>query len=228
MPSCKNCKKQFDINDKHREFYKRMDVPEPTHCPVCRMQRRLAFRNERSLYKAKSSKSGKDMISMYNPENGFVVYEQKEWWSDDWDPLDYGRDFDFSRPFFEQYVELREVVPRFNVFNKGCENSDYVNYATYNKNSYLVFGCWFNEDIFYSQTLTDCKDCFDSLFMDKSELCYQNIDSNNNYQSFFCQNSNNLTDCYFCYDCKNCNKCIGCWNLRNKEYYIFNKPATKE
>ncbi len=29
-------------------------------------------------------------------------------------------------------------------------------------------------------------------------------------------------------DCHNCKNCIGCTNLRNKEYYVFNEPVTKE
>ena len=40
---------------------------------------------------------------MYKPESKAVVYSPDVWWSDEWDPLDYGLDFDFSSPFFEQF-----------------------------------------------------------------------------------------------------------------------------
>lgn len=165
---------------------------------------------------------------MYKPISGFKVYEYHEWWSDKWTAIDYGRNFDFNKHFFEQFAELQKAVPRFNLFNKDTENCDYVNYAPHCKSCYLLFGSWFNEDCLYGQTLNECKDCMDNLFLDKSQLCYENIDCNGNYQAFFCQNSSSLLDCYFCFDCKNLKNCIGCWNLRNKENHILNKPVSNE
>jgi hypothetical protein len=192
------------------------------------MQRRLATRNDRYLYKTKSALSGEPIITMYNPKYGFTVYEHKEWWGDEWDPLRYGKDFDFNHSFFEQFEKLQKIVPRFNLFNSGSENCDYVNYVTHSRNCYLLYGSWFNDDCMYSQTLNECRTCFDNLFLDKSELCYENIDCGENYRAFFCQNCNNVSDCYFCFDCRGCRNCIGCYNLRNKEYYINNNPVSKE
>jgi hypothetical protein len=48
---------------------------------------------------------------MYSPDKSYKVYSQDEWWSDKWDAMDYGRDFDFSRGFFEQINELIINVP---------------------------------------------------------------------------------------------------------------------
>ncbi|MDH5596543.1 MAG: hypothetical protein OEY44_00440 [Candidatus Peregrinibacteria bacterium] len=225
---CLNCSRSFEVDETDQRFYQKMKVPDPTFCPECRAQRRLAFRNDRSLYRSKSALSGKDIISMYNPDWGFTVYEQKEWYGDGWDPLDYGRDFDFTRPFFGQFAELQKAVPRFNLFNLDTENCDFVNYAPHCKNCYLTFGSWFNEDCMYGQTLNECKNCVDNLFLDRSELCYENIDSHSNYSAKFCQNSSNVTDSYFCFDCQNVQNSIGCWNLRNKSYHILNKPVSKE
>ena len=226
--NCKNCTTSFEVTDSDRQFYERMKVPEPTLCPTCRMQRRLAYRNDRTLYKTKSALSGQPIVTMYDPQNNFVVYDQKEWWGDDWNPMEHGHDFDFNRPFFEQFVELQKVVPRFNVFNLDTENCEYVNYAPHCRNCYLIFGSWFNEDCLYGQTLNECKNCIDNLFLDQSQLCYENIDCNNNFKSAFCQNCSNTTECYFCLDCKNIRNCIGCWNLRNKEFHVLNKPVSKD
>jgi uncharacterized protein YbaR (Trm112 family) len=228
LKECKNCTTKFEIDQDDQSFYEKIKVPNPTLCPTCRMQRRLAVRNDRSLYKSKSELSGEPLITMYNPKYGFTIYEYKEWWSDAWDPFQYGKDFDFGRGFFEQFSELQKVVPRFNVFNSHSENSDYVNYVTHSKNCYLLYGSWFNEDCMYSQTLNECKNCFDNLFLDKSELCYENVDCGENFRAFFCQNCHNVSDCYFCFDCRGCHNCIGCYNLRNREYYVNNKPVTKE
>ncbi len=228
MKQCNQCKQNFDVTDADRKFYERIDVPEPTLCFTCRMRRRLNFRNDRSLYHDKCALTGKKMISMYDPKLGYTVYDQEAWWSDKWDPFEYGRDFDFNRPFFEQFAELHKVVPRFNLFNRDTENCEYVNYAPHCRNCYLTFGSWFNENCHYGQTYNECKDCVDNLFLDKSELCYENIDGNNNYASVACQNCANTSESYFCFDCKDVKNCIGCWNLRNKQYHIANKPATKE
>lgn len=228
MPTCKQCQNSFEITDDDRAFYKKMDVLEPTLCPHCRMQRRFMFRNDRSLYKTQSSLSQKPMFSMYNPKKGYVVYDQKEWWKGDWDPLQYGQTFDFNKTFFEQFQELQKRVPRFNLFNLDTENCDYVNYAPHCKNCYLMFGTWFSEDCMYGQTVFESKNCLDCAFLVKSEYVYENIDCEHNYQTYFCQNCGNMHDSYFCYDCKNLENCIGCWNLQNKSYYIFNKEVTKE
>ena len=62
---------------------------------------------------------------MYSPDKEFKVYEQSEWWSDRWNPLDYGQDFDFSRSFFEQFDELLKEVPRLGLMLKDNENVEY-------------------------------------------------------------------------------------------------------
>ncbi len=232
---CRECRQSFEIAPEDLKFYdqispivsgKKYAVPPPTLCPICRMQRRLAYRNDRSLYHGISALSGEPFITMYAPESGFPVYEQKEWWSDQWAPLSYGREIDFSCSFFEQFAEFQKMVPRFNVFNRDTENCEYVNYAPHAKNCYLLFGSWFNEGCLYGQTLNECKDCFDNLFLDRSMLCHENVDSAENYSACSCQNCTNVQESYFCFDCKNVKNCIGCWNLRGKSYHVGNEPVS--
>lgn len=124
---CKKCNIPFPITEKDKEFYakvsptfhgKKYIIPPPTLCPDCRAQRRLSFRNERKLYKRKCDATGKDIISVYSPASPFTVYEQDYWWSDVWDPMDYGREFDFTRGAFEQFGELMGKVPKVNIINK--------------------------------------------------------------------------------------------------------------
>ncbi|MDP3976377.1 MAG: hypothetical protein Q8P95_05695, partial [bacterium] len=103
MTQCIDCHQSFEIRDQDREFYKKFDAPDPVQCPECRLQHRLQFRNERTFYYRTSSLSGQKLISIYAPDSPHVVYSAEEWWSDTWDGMQYGRDFDFSRPFFEQF-----------------------------------------------------------------------------------------------------------------------------
>src|SRR5205085_1104301 len=103
--NCQNCKNEFIIEPDDFAFYEKMKVPAPTWCPECQLMRRLSFRNERMIYKRKESGSEKEIISVYSAEKPVTVYSHEHWWSDSWDPLDYGKEYDFSRPFFGQMSE---------------------------------------------------------------------------------------------------------------------------
>src|SRR5256885_746105 len=97
---CQNCKQDFVIEPEDFDFYEKMKVPPPTFCPDCRLQRRTSVRNERSLYKTTCNLCGKSFVSMYSSDKPFKVYCKDCWYSDNWDVLSYGRDYDFSKPFF--------------------------------------------------------------------------------------------------------------------------------
>ena len=96
---CQNCKKSFTIDPEDFAFYAKIKVPPPTWCPECRMVRRMSFRNERSLYRRKCSapRHEEEILSIYSPDKNLVVYDQKYWLSDKWDPIAYGREYDFSK-----------------------------------------------------------------------------------------------------------------------------------
>lgn len=131
------------------------------------------FRNERKLYKRKCDKTGKEIISIYSPDKPYKVYDQKVWWSDDWSPFEYGRKFDFGRGFFEQIDALMKITPQINLINSKSENSDYTNYATENKNCYLVTGTMWSESVLYSSRITQSKNLIDCSSLANAESCYQ-------------------------------------------------------
>lgn len=228
MSICKQCNQQFAIYPEDKEFYQRIGVPEPKFCPDCRKNRRMVFRNESNLYNRKCDLTGKNIISMYSDNVPFPVYEYDAWHSDKWDATNYGLNFDFNQPFFEQFKELYDKVPRINFMNQASENSEYTNYAYRNKNCYLIFGSHYNEDCFYSNYIWRNLNCLDCLEVIKSELVYEGICSENLYHCFFVEYCFDCHDCFFSYDLRGCKNCILCSNLRNKEYYILNKPCSKE
>src|SRR3989344_1286764 len=100
--TCASCQRQFMLLPEDHAFLEYLDIPEPTFGPDCRLRRRLAFRNERSLYKRICDLCHREIISMYTPTKDFTVYCPECFHSDSWDPLAYGRDYDFSQPFFLQ------------------------------------------------------------------------------------------------------------------------------
>ena len=227
---CQNCKNQFTIEPDDFAFYEKMKVPPPTWCSDCRLQRKLAFRNLRSLYKRTCDASGHDetLISMYAPETEAKVYDQKFWWSDSWDPMTSGREYDFSRPFFAQFGELMRAVPWPNLTSTNSINSDYCNSVLDMKNCYLVFAAVNAEGCMYSEQVVESRDSLDVKRAHENELCYETIGCNTCYRTMFAAFSDDCSDCTFIWDCKGCTNCVGCVGLRNKSYYIFNKPYSKE
>ncbi len=225
---CQNCKKNFTVEPEDFKFYEKMGVPAPTFCYLCRAQRRFCFRNERVLYKRKCDFSGKEIFSMFSPESGVKVYENEIWQSDQWDPIEYGQDYDFSRPFFTQYFELLKKVPIRNLGVIFEVNSPYVNHVGNPKNSYLVFNAKEPEDCMYGHGINQSRWCLDTSFVSKCEYCYEGFwltQCSNSVFSSQCENSFNMI---FSKNCSGCQDCFGCVNLRNKSYCIFNVEYSKE
>ncbi len=230
MP-CQNCKQPFPIDDRDQAFYAKLRVPPPTFCPACRMQRRMTARNERVLYKRTCSLCKKEIISIHPQEVPFPVYCAKCYWSDSWDPVQFGREYDFSKPFFVQFKALQDQVPRVPNVNYAEErmvNSEYVNCAGDMKNCYLVFGALKDEDCYYDHYINDSKDCVDNLYCFKSERCYECFDIEGCYGLQYGYSCVQCSDSLFLYDCRNCSNCIGCVGLRNQSYHILNQKYSKE
>lgn len=225
---CQNCKSQFVIESEDFAFYEKVKVPAPTFCPDCRLQRRLSFRNERILSKRACDLCRKEVISVYYSGGENVVYCQQCWWSDAWDPLSYSKDYDFSKPFFEQYHELSKIVPRPSLINANSVNCEYTHLAADNKDCYLLFESSNNERCNHCYWMQLSKDCLDCAFVNNSELCYEVFVAWNCYKLFFSKECRDCQDSYFLQDCVGLSNCYGCVGLRQKQYHIFNQPYSKE
>jgi hypothetical protein len=224
---CAVSKKEFEITDADLEFYEKMGVPVPTICPEERQRRRLAHRNERKLYRRKCDLCGEKIISIYPENSPFSVFCQKCWWSDLWDAKSFGRDFDFSKPFFEQFAALQKKVPQCSLCVLNSENSEFCNYVGNVRNCYLVFGPVYSEDCLYGSPYYS-KNCVDNLLLRKCEWCYECVDCRKLYECFHCQDCHSSNKLVHCFDLKNCHDCIGCAGLRNKSYCIFNVSYSRE
>lgn len=146
--TCAKCATIFAIADRDIAFYEKISpvfsgkkymIPPPTLCPDCRQQRRLSFRNERKLYKRKCDATGKEIVSIYSPDKPYTIYDQEYWWSDAWDPMSYGREFDFERSTMEQYRELFKKIPHLGILSFATENAEYNNHVGFLKNCYYTF-----------------------------------------------------------------------------------------
>lgn len=235
--TCTNCPNTFEVTNVDLAFYEKVSpiiagqkihIPPPTHCPACRMQRRLAFRNMWHLYNRKCDLSGKAIISMYAPDSGYTVYENQEWWSEKWDGVSYGREIDWDRSFLEQVNDLVKIVPKFATQNSTSENCNYSNLVSQSKNCYLTFGCIESEDCLYGHIIGKCKQSMDIMYTYSSEQCYECVDCRDSYNLRFSKDCDNCSDSSFLENCKSCRNCFGCFGLKHKEYHFFNQALSKE
>src|SRR3989338_714450 len=205
--TCQNCHQDFTIEPEDFKFYEKIKVPPPTFCPDCRLQRRLLFRNNRVFYRQKCALCGVSTLTIYHEDEPFTVYCRDCWLSDKWDPMSYGRPYDFSQPFFNQFRSLQVSVPRVNLYRTNFTRSDYCNYGLDFKDCYLLFGGKDNERVLFGNQIFECLQSNNLFFSRYSEACVES--------SYFI-------------DCKNCINCFGCVGLRSAQYHIWNKPHSKE
>lgn len=223
---CGQCSKTFRVEPADVEFYQRLKVPAPTHCPDCRTQRRMAWRNERNIYPSTCAHCRKPMLSRYHPDSGYTVYCQDCYRADTYNASQYGREIDWSRSFFEQWAALERAVPQINMYSVRSENSAYCNYIGDGKNCYLCFGSIVVEDCLYGSPYYS-KQCIDSLLIRECELCYECITSERLYHCLWCQNCFDSRDLVMCYDVKASHDCIGSVGLRNAAFQVYNQQLTE-
>ena len=225
---CKNCQQNFTVYPDDLSFYAQIGVQEPKMCPLCRAQRRLAFRNERNFYKRKCDLCGHDGISVHSPNKKYPVYCHDCWWSDKWDTASYAMDYDLARPFFEQFEELWDKVPKIALMHTRSIRTEYANFAADNKDCYMIIESSNNENCLHCYWIQKTKDCIDCSFTHQCELCYEVDDCYDCYRLMYSKGCYDCRESYFLFDCGNCSNCVGCVNLRSKHYCIFNEQYTKE
>ncbi len=168
------------------------------------------------------------MISAYSADKPGKVYCSACWFSDKYNPLDTGRVYDFTTPFFEQFKNLLDETPKLGLSLTNAENSEYNNYSLNIRNCFLLFGSWDCEDSYYSHRIVRCKDTLDSLWLTECEMMYEASYCTKSFNTEFSFDSHQCNDSQFAQNCRGCLNCFGCINLRNKSNHIWNKPYTKD
>lgn len=230
--NCQNCQHDFNVKPDDIGFYEKMGVPVPAFCPDCRRQRRLASRNEFSFYNRTCGLCMRDILSTYAPESPVTIYCNKCWWGDAWDPKSYTIEFDWERPFFEQFQELRKKVPTLALINDdgiGSINCDYTQNFALGKNCYMVMVAWKWEDCLYCTYGTDAKFCVDSFgLFGGNENMYESMYVKQCYGCQFVFESSSMINSAFCHDCRDCSDCFMCVDLRHKKFCFKNTQYTEE
>ncbi len=227
---CADCHSSYQLNYQDFQFLEKFKVPDSGLCPGCRERRRLTFLNMLNLFRRNCDATQSPIVSSYPPDSPYKVYSQAFWYSDAFDATLYGREFDFTRTFFEQYGDLAREVPRPPLFTAFLqdENCSYTNHSGFNKNGYMLFDTATSRDSYYSYGLEDARDSMESYRAVNIELCYEVIDCVGCYNSSFLQNSQNCQDSSFLLSCIGCSHCLMCVNLSHKKFHILNKPVSED
>jgi len=237
--TCAISGEQFVVTEKDMQMYdlmspvfdgQKFQIPSPTLSPRERMIRRDIWRNESSLHHRTCAATGDVVISMYHEESGISVYKNEYWWSDAWSAYDYGREFDFNRPFFDQIHELNLAVPAFATSStySTIENSPYINRATGLKNCHLTFNANESEDMYYCSAVTKSYSCADCFNIVACEHCYELVSCRRCTSSQFLTNCQDCSDCAYGRDLRNCQNCFGCVNLTGKSYCFNNEQLSQQ
>ncbi len=202
--------------------------PTPSMNPTERARLRTMHRNEQHLYRVKSAKTQAPLISIYPPETKSPILSRDDWFADDWDAIDFGSSFDFSRGFFEQFAELQARIPRAATVTLNNENCDFTTGTAFSKDCYLINSSEHCRDCYYSKLLQNCTDVIDSAYCYDSELLYECFNVRNCYDCRWLYNSQQCQNCWFSDDLRNCSNCLLCTNLVGQKYCILNQKVSRE
>lgn len=224
---CRASGKTFTVSESLQAFLRQHDLPIPDLCPQEQWRRQIAWKNERCLYRRKCDGTGKSIISVYSSDKPFTVYEPGHWWSDAWDPLSYGREIDFSRPFFEQFNELNLAVPKLSLDTFENQNCNFTNLTNWDKDCYLLFEADQCQNAYYTTYASRCQDIVDCHHVYDSQKLYECVNCELCYDSQHLQDCSGCRDSYWLKNCTGCSDCFGCVNLKSKEYHWLNQPLDK-
>ncbi|MBI3619203.1 hypothetical protein HY213_04200 [Candidatus Peregrinibacteria bacterium] len=234
---CKHCQQTFEITNDDLAFYeklsptiggKKLSIPPPTLCPRCRQRRRMSFRNERHLYRRRCDVTGKEIISVFSPENPHKVCDKDHWYSDAFDALRYGRPYDFETPFFAQFQKLAMEIPLPSLRIELSENCDFNIDMRSCANCYLCSRTHLSQSMLYTYRGTKSHDCCDCIQVRERAFLYECVECHTCQASrflFFCMDCSSSA---FLLDCRNCTDCFMCCNLRGKRHCFLNEQLTKE
>jgi len=165
---------------------------------------------------------------MFSPNKTFPIWCHECWRSDDWSGKDFGAEYDPKRPFFEQFAELWQRVPKLALVHMNSINSEYVNHTADTKNCYMIVESSNNENCINCYWIQLSKDLTDCSFTDNVELSYEVDNCYDSYGLRWSKGCHSCLNSVFLLDCRGCTNCLGCINLRGQQYNIFNTKYSKE
>lgn len=225
---CSETGESFDITERDIEMLKLLRVPPPKTVWWAAIRRQRAFLGGVDLFR-RVLPNGQSIVTMYDPESTVPIIPLREWQSDAFETLAFGKDVDANRPFFEQWRKFSERVSRpAMIQGPSNENSEWALDGLYQKNCYFTYGGTKNEDLMYSDICISCLRSSDLTICSECADCFGLVDCTNCTNVFFSERSERCSDSAFLLECRNCADCFGCSNLRNKKFCFLNEQLGEE
>ena len=225
---CVDCKKEFSVDFGDLVLYEKIGLKVPNKCFECRLKQYFAFWVFGKFRKGKSDLSGESFITVLPNKPRHPIYKSHEWWSDDWDPMIFGKDYNPNESFFNQLKELQERIPRPHQTGENNTNCDWCDDAWESKDCYLSRSFLKCENSSYIYRVIETKDSYDVVYSFNLQNSYDCLACHDSFNLNFSENSKDCMDSFFLFDCRNCQDCFMCYNLRNEQYFIRNKQYSKE
>ena len=97
---CEHCNQNFTITEGELSAYQRVGIELPTLCFFCRVKLHLSFWPFGKFRRGQSDLSGENLITVLPEKSRYPIYTLSEWYSDKWDAMDFGVDYDPRASFF--------------------------------------------------------------------------------------------------------------------------------
>ena len=186
---------------------KKYAIPPPTFCPDCRQQRRLSWRNDGRSTRDKAICAKSRIVSMYATDSPFQCTAMHVGGGQR-DAAAFARDFDFGRQFYEQYLELRNTVPRMLSISKTGRTASTCITLSMSKTviwvcaSAWIGGCYYSRRWYWNSK--NMGDCYQMMIRVVLWGCYSD-------HNFRCHNlwlSNQCSESAFSVRCTACSHCF--------------------
>ena len=242
MPTTRTCRisgKEFIISDQEVALLEKLSpiiwgerflIPLPTISPEERYRAKLTFKNYFFLFRTVDALTGEAIISGHPPDTRLSVFSLPHWWSDSWDPLDYGIDYAPWRSIIDQISTIWQKVPVPALDNayRDLENSDFVNGCWPSKDCYLTSNSAYNEKCLYGWFIFKSQNILDANYITECENCSYSQHLWKCYNIHSGWDSSECRDARYVFSCYGCQNLLGCVWLKNQKYQILNTPCTAE
>lgn len=174
----------------------------------------------------------KGLISIYPPNTWRVQIIDRELFEKERHNITkYGKEYDFSLGFFENFQNLFISIPLPNLLHVwNNENCDYVDTAVNSKDSYLSFVvAWDCSNVQYSFMVREnSTDVLNSAYVIiNNASVFQSLSVINSFQIFFSRYISNSNNIWFSSNLVWCSECIFCYDMENISYAIKNTVFEK-
>ena len=224
--TCAETGEHFFVSRAMIDMYRRLGVPVPTVCPRVRFRRQRQFIGGMDLFRREIN--GETIITMFDPESPAIVWTNERWRSDAFDELSYGRDYDASRSFFDQWTDFSRSVPRSAIANSlQNEGSGWSIYGSFIKNCYFTYGGIRNDGLAYADFAVACSHSMDTSGDVRGEWSYETVECVDCSHVYYSERCSSCLNVIFSLGCQDCADCFGCANLKHKKFYFLNQPLSE-